>query len=234
MTATKKLSKGDSSCDHIEEAANYIKDLEKNVKELQDKREKLKNSLSEMPNDVGSSTSSIISITNPSINENYVKIKTSVDELEIEINTAVEEEDMFPLSKVLKMLQLDEGLNVVNCAYSKVNQRWMYVIRCQYSLGALTQTFSGRVGDLELAAVAVENSVIAGLGYGVMLGMGSALETLCGQAFGAGKLRMLGIYMQRSWIILLITAILLTPLYVYSPSVLQLFGETEEISLAAV
>ncbi|XP_021765477.1 transcription factor bHLH55-like [Chenopodium quinoa] len=132
--------KGDSSCDHIEEAANYIKDLEKNVKELQDKREKLKNSLSEMPNDVGSSTSSIISITNPSINENYVKIKTSVDELEIEINTAVEEEDMFPLSKVLKMLQLDEGLNVVNCAYSKVNQRWMYVIRCQVDDGKLVDS----------------------------------------------------------------------------------------------
>uniref|UniRef100_A0A803L5N8 Multidrug and toxic compound extrusion protein n=1 Tax=Chenopodium quinoa TaxID=63459 RepID=A0A803L5N8_CHEQI len=51
----------------------------------------------------------------------------------------------------------------------------------------LQKTFSGRVGDLELAAVAVENSVIAGLGYGVMLGMGSALETLCGQALGAGR-----------------------------------------------
>ncbi|CAN1264601.1 Protein DETOXIFICATION 34 [Linum perenne] len=32
--------------------------------------------------------------------------------------------------------------------------------------------------------------------------MGSALETLCGQAFGAGQVHMLGIYMQRSWIIL--------------------------------
>ncbi|CAN1264605.1 Protein DETOXIFICATION 34 [Linum perenne] len=32
--------------------------------------------------------------------------------------------------------------------------------------------------------------------------MGSALETLCGQAFGAGQVHMLGIYLQRSWIIL--------------------------------
>lgn len=37
---------------------------------------------------------------------------------------------------------------------------------CQYSLGALTQTFTGQVGALELAAVSVENSVIAGLALG--------------------------------------------------------------------
>lgn len=40
---------------------------------------------------------------------------------------------------------------------------------CQYSLGALTQTFTGFVGELELAAVSVENSVVAGLAFGVMV-----------------------------------------------------------------
>ncbi|KAH7524043.1 hypothetical protein FEM48_Zijuj06G0076400 [Ziziphus jujuba var. spinosa] len=40
---------------------------------------------------------------------------------------------------------------------------------CQYSLGALTQTFAGLAGELELAAVSVENSVIAGLAFGVMV-----------------------------------------------------------------
>ncbi|XP_031252728.1 protein DETOXIFICATION 33 [Pistacia vera] len=104
---------------------------------------------------------------------------------------------------------------------------------CQYSLGALTQTFAGLVSEIDLAAVAVENSVIAGLAYGVMLGMGSALETLCGQAYGAGRLRMLGIYMQRSWVILLTTACCLLPIYIWSPPILELFGETTEISQAA-
>ncbi|GMH23208.1 hypothetical protein Nepgr_025051 [Nepenthes gracilis] len=104
---------------------------------------------------------------------------------------------------------------------------------CQYSLGALTQTFAGLVGEIELAAVSVENSVIAGLAFGVMLGMGSALETLCGQAFGAGQLRMLGIYMQRSWVILLTTACVLTPIYIFSPPILVFFGETSEIASAA-
>lgn len=69
--------------------------------------------------------------------------------------------------------------------------------------------------------------------YLSQLGMGSALETLCGQAYGAGRLRMLGFYMQRSWIILLVTACLLVPIYIWSPSILVLFGETTEISTAA-
>ncbi|KAG6438131.1 hypothetical protein SASPL_103067 [Salvia splendens] len=104
---------------------------------------------------------------------------------------------------------------------------------CQYSLGALTQTFAGQVGELELAAVSVENSVIAGLVFGAMLGMGSALETLCGQAFGAGQIRMLGVYMQRSWIILLFTSFLLLPIYLFAPPILTFFGESDEISQAA-
>ncbi|KDP26652.1 hypothetical protein JCGZ_17810 [Jatropha curcas] len=104
---------------------------------------------------------------------------------------------------------------------------------CQYSLGAITQVFSGQVGTLELAAVSVENSVIAGFSFGVMLGMGSALETLCGQAFGAGQLDMLGIYLQRSWVILGTTASLLCLLYVFAAQLLKLIGQTAAISKTA-
>lgn len=63
--------------------------------------------------------------------------------------------------------------------------------------------------------------------------MGSALETLCGQAFGAGRIRMLGVYMQRSWVILLTTACILVPVYVFAPPILEFMGETAEISEAA-
>lgn len=104
---------------------------------------------------------------------------------------------------------------------------------CQYSLGAFTQTFAGHVGTLPLAAFSIENSVIAGLSLGVMLGMGSAVETLCGQAFGAGQLDMLGVYLQRSWVILLATAALMMTLYIFALPFLLLIGQTENISRAA-
>lgn len=134
------LFQGESSvCDNIEEATNYIKDLEKNVKELQHKREKLEKFLSnQMPNDVGPS-STVISSINPSSNENYVKIKASSNELEIEINVTAKEGEVFPLSNVFKVLQLEQGLNVVDCAYSKVNQRMVYVIHCQVLLSIITR-----------------------------------------------------------------------------------------------
>ncbi|XP_050206567.1 protein DETOXIFICATION 29 [Mercurialis annua] len=104
---------------------------------------------------------------------------------------------------------------------------------CQYSLGAITQVFSGQVGTLDLAAVSVENSVIAGFSFGIMLGMGSALETLCGQAYGAKQLEMLGVYLQRSWVILGTTSSLLCLLYIFAAQILKFIGQTPAISNAA-
>ncbi|CAA6673524.1 unnamed protein product [Spirodela intermedia] len=83
----------------------------------------------------------------------------------------------------------------------------------QYSLGAVTQVFAGHLTTLELDAVSTENMVIAGLAFGIMLGMGSALETLCGQAYGAKQLHMMGVYMQRSWLILMTMCLCLMPIY---------------------
>ena len=63
--------------------------------------------------------------------------------------------------------------------------------------------------------------------------MGSALETLCGQAVGAGQLDMLGIYMQRSWVILNVTCLILSLLYIFARQILKGIGETTAISDAA-
>ncbi|RZC90664.1 hypothetical protein C5167_028495 [Papaver somniferum] len=100
----------------------------------------------------------------------------------------------------------------------------------QFSLAFTTQTWVGHVGTLELAAFGLQNLVISGLSYGIMLGMGSALETLCGQAYGAGKLTLLGIYMQRSWVILLGTALPLTLISVFATPILLILGQKKDIA----
>ncbi|KAI3886623.1 hypothetical protein MKX03_031144 [Papaver bracteatum] len=100
----------------------------------------------------------------------------------------------------------------------------------QFSLAFITQTWVGHVGTLELAAFGLQNLVISGLSYGIMMGMGSALETLCGQAYGAGKLTLLGIYLQRSWVILLGTALPLTLISVFATQILLIFGQKKEIA----
>ncbi|KAG4998212.1 hypothetical protein JHK85_029651 [Glycine max] len=60
--------------------------------------------------------------------------------------------------------------------------------------------------------------------------MGSATETLCGQAFGAGQVNMLGVYMQRSWVILSVTSILLLPIYIFAGPILKFLGQQEDIA----
>jgi len=67
----------------------------------------------------------------------------------------------------------------------------------------------------------------------MQLGMGSAVETLCGQAYGAHKYEILGIYLQRSTVLLMATGIPLMMIYVFSKSLLILLGESDTIASAA-
>ncbi|KAL6645454.1 hypothetical protein ACP70R_017062 [Stipagrostis hirtigluma subsp. patula] len=160
-----------------------------------------------------------------------------------------------------------------------------------YGMNVITQAFAGHLGDLELAAISIANTVVVGFNFGLMvcgftiifplllitgsirfleayvppkecnrnqirmfssfgprtperwslppptlpqsLGMASALETLCGQAFGAKKFHMMGVYMQRSWIVLFMCAVLLLPMYFFAEDVLLLTGQSPELSAMA-
>ncbi|XP_042379873.1 protein DETOXIFICATION 33-like [Zingiber officinale] len=102
---------------------------------------------------------------------------------------------------------------------------------CRYSLGATTQIFAGHLTTLELDAVSTENMVIAGLAFGIMMGMGSALETLCGQAYGAKQHHMLGVYMQRSWLILLAMSACLLPIYLFATPLLRFLKLDDDIAV---
>ncbi|KAK8940641.1 Protein TRANSPARENT TESTA 12 [Platanthera zijinensis] len=102
-----------------------------------------------------------------------------------------------------------------------------------YSMNVITQAFAGHLGDLQLASMSIANTVVVGFNFGLLLGMASALETLCGQAFGAKKYHMLGIYMQRSWIVLFACATLILPTYFFAASILELAGQPPELAAQA-
>ncbi|KAG6674461.1 hypothetical protein I3843_15G039200 [Carya illinoinensis] len=99
-----------------------------------------------------------------------------------------------------------------------------------YSMNVISQAFGGHLGVTELAAISIAINVILGFSFGLLLGMASALETLCGQAFGAKRYDMLGIYMQRSWIVLFLCCILLLPIYVFAAPILKLLGQSDEVA----
>lgn len=133
-----------------------------------------------------------------------------------------------PLSSRLLSATSIEMRLLVNLAAPAVT---VYVLNFVMSMS--TQIFSGRLGNLELAAASLGNTGIQIFAYGLMLGMGSAVETLCGQAYGAKRYEMLGVYLQRSAILLTLTGIPLAVIYAFSEPLLIILGQSPEISHAA-
>ncbi|ESQ40991.1 hypothetical protein EUTSA_v10013393mg [Eutrema salsugineum] len=99
-----------------------------------------------------------------------------------------------------------------------------------YLVFVITQAFAGHLGELELAAISIVNNVTIGFNFSLLLGMASALETLCGQAFGAKNYDMLGVYLQRSWIVSFLFSILLLPMYFFASPILKFFGQPDDIA----
>ncbi|KAL1208406.1 Protein DETOXIFICATION 21 [Cardamine amara subsp. amara] len=98
-----------------------------------------------------------------------------------------------------------------------------------FGVSMISQAFIGHLGPIELAAYSITFTVLLRFSNGILLGMASALETLCGQAYGAKQNHMLGIYLQRSWIVLTVCTICLMPVYIFSGPILLALGQEERI-----
>ncbi|KAK4284392.1 hypothetical protein QN277_001234 [Acacia crassicarpa] len=116
---------------------------------------------------------------------------------------------------------------------SRIAAPAIFVYLINNFMSTATRAFAGHLGNLEYAAANLGNSGIQLFAYGLMLGMGSAVETLCGQAYGAHEYEMLGVYMQRAIIVLTLTGIPITLVYIFSKQILLLIGESTALSSAA-
>nr|GLL47552.1 protein DETOXIFICATION 24-like isoform X1 [Ipomoea trifida] len=97
----------------------------------------------------------------------------------------------------------------------------------------VTQSFIGHIGELDLAGYALVQTLTVRFVNGILLGMSSATETLCGQAYGAGQYHMMGIYLQRSWIVDFITLTVLLPFFIFATPIFELLGQEGSIAEAA-
>ncbi|XP_057473954.1 protein DETOXIFICATION 41-like [Actinidia eriantha] len=101
------------------------------------------------------------------------------------------------------------------------------VALCNYMLSFVSLTFSGQLGAVELAGASIAMLGTQGLAYGIMLGMASAVQTVCGQAYGAKQYASMGIVCQRAIILHVGAAVLLTLYYWYFGEFLELIGQSE-------
>ncbi|KAG7656249.1 Multi antimicrobial extrusion protein [Arabidopsis suecica] len=128
-----------------------------------------------------------------------------------------------------------DGLGIKEKVWRESKKLWVVAgpaIFTRFStsgLSLISQAFIGHLGSTELAAYSITLTVLLRFSNGILLGMASALETLCGQAYGAKQYHMLGIYLQRSWIVLTGCTICLMPIYIFAGPILLALGQEERL-----
>lgn len=115
-----------SISDHMQQAVSYINHLQGRIKELNIKKNKLDDKCVISPGD-GCSNNCLAIINN--IN---VTVTPCCCGVEILISSGLMEEG-FPLSRVMELL-LEDGLNVISCASTRVNERLLHTIKSEVPL----------------------------------------------------------------------------------------------------
>ncbi|KAL4200992.1 hypothetical protein AMTRI_Chr02g256380 [Amborella trichopoda] len=104
---------------------------------------------------------------------------------------------------------------------------------CVYSMTLVPVMFAGHLGDLELAGSTLANSWAFVSGFALLMGLSGALETLCGQGYGAKTYRMLGIYLQSSIISTFFVCMIVSVLWFYAEPILILLHQDAAVSRMA-
>ncbi|KAI4347230.1 hypothetical protein L6164_008059 [Bauhinia variegata] len=102
-----------------------------------------------------------------------------------------------------------------------------------YCLQVISVMFVGHLGKLPLSGASMATSFATVTGFSLLQGMASALDTLCGQSYGAKQHQMLGTHMQRAMLVLLIVSIPLAVIWANTRSILMACGQDPDIATEA-
>lgn len=127
-----------------------------------------------------------------------------------------------------KVLDVEEAKNQILFSLPMILTNVFY-----YLIPLVSVMFAGHLGELELAGATLANSWAMVTGFAFMVGLSGALETLCGQGFGAKMYRMLGIYLQASCIISFIFCITISVIWFYTEPILLLLHQDAQVSMTA-
>jgi len=100
-----------------------------------------------------------------------------------------------------------------------------------YSRSMISMIFLGRLGDLPLAGGSLALGFANITGYSVLSGLAMGMEPICGQAFGAQKHSLLGLTLSRTILLLLLTSIPISLLWLSMERILHLCGQ--DVAIAA-
>ncbi|KAH1072696.1 hypothetical protein J1N35_025024 [Gossypium stocksii] len=116
---------------------------------------------------------------------------------------------------------------------SSVAVPFMAVAVSQYLLQAVSVMMAGHLGQLSLSAVAIATSFCNVTGFSLLSGFASAMETLCGQAYGAKQYQKFGSYTYCAIMCLIPICLPVCLLWVFMDKLLVLTGQDPEIAKVA-
>ncbi|KAF9592456.1 hypothetical protein IFM89_014946 [Coptis chinensis] len=102
-----------------------------------------------------------------------------------------------------------------------------------FSLQVISVMFVGHLGELALSGASMATSIASVTGFSLLAGMASALDTLCGQSYGAKQYHMLGVHMQRAMFVLLLVSIPLAFVWANTGYILAAVGQDPDIAAEA-
>ncbi|CAJ1977453.1 unnamed protein product [Sphenostylis stenocarpa] len=102
-----------------------------------------------------------------------------------------------------------------------------------YFLQIISMMMVGHLGKLALSSTAIAISLCAVSGFSVIFGMSCALETQCGQAYGAKQYRKFGVQIYTAIVSLTLACVPLTLLWMNLGKLLILLGQDPLVSLEA-
>ncbi|KAL3640410.1 hypothetical protein CASFOL_015378 [Castilleja foliolosa] len=103
----------------------------------------------------------------------------------------------------------------------------------QYLLRAVSMMMLGHLGELALSSASIATSLANVTGFSLLSGMASALETLCGQAYGAQNYKKVGTLTNGAIIWLCLACLPVCVLWIYTETLLILIGQDPVIASEA-
>ncbi|CAI0414317.1 unnamed protein product [Linum tenue] len=102
-----------------------------------------------------------------------------------------------------------------------------------YSRSMISMLFLGRLGDLPLAGGSLAIGFANITGYSILSGLSSGMEPICGQAHGAKQYKLLGRTLHRATLLLLLTSLPISILWLNIKPILVLCGQQNDIASEA-
>ncbi|KAK8503922.1 hypothetical protein V6N13_021699 [Hibiscus sabdariffa] len=125
-------------------------------------------------------------------------------------------------------LALEEAISIAKIALPMILTGLML-----YSRSLISMLFLGRLGELALAGGSLAIGFANITGYSILSGLAMGMESICGQAFGARKYTLLGITLQRTVLLLLVTSLPICLLWINMRKILIVCGQDEAIAIEA-